>query len=102
MASCPAILIGISMLLAKVIGTVVSTRKEKSMEEIYCLADPYKSIMIEREVNQKPLKDIAKTLGMNLSTVKTRISKARKDMADNLQRKHPSLVKAYYERHEEV
>lgn len=80
---------------------IIDILHEKTMEEIYNLEEPYKSIMIEREVNQKHLNDIAKTLDMNLSTVKTRIRKARNDIASIMMEKHSSLVKAYYERKEE-
>ena len=37
--------------------------------------------MIERELNQKQLNDIAYDLGWNLNTVKTRLTKARKNVA---------------------
>ena len=77
---------------------IVDTLHEKTMDEIHSLQEPYRSIMIEREVKRKQLQDIAKDLSMNLSTVKTRIRKAKKDIAENIQKKHPSLVKAYYER----
>lgn len=79
---------------------IVDTLHAKTMDEIHDLQEPYRSIMIEREVKQKQLQDIATDLSMNLSTVKTRIRKAKKDIAENIQKKHPSLVKAYYERDE--
>ncbi len=71
---------------------------EKTLFEIYSLEEPYKSIMIEKQINQKQLQDIATSQNMNLSTVKTRLRKARKEVAAKLLKNHPSLVKAYYEK----
>lgn len=70
---------------------------EKTIEEIQSLEEPYKTVMVEREINQKRLQDIAADLNWNLSTVKTRLRKARKDIADSLREKHPELLEAYYE-----
>lgn len=71
---------------------------EKTMTEIYNLDEPYKSIMIEKEINRKQLQEISTNMQMNLSTVKTRLRKARKEIAKKLLKNHPSLVKAYYEK----
>jgi RNA polymerase sigma-70 factor (ECF subfamily) len=60
------------------------------------LEEPYKTVMVEREVNQKHLTDIADYLGWNLSTVKTRLRKARKDIAEILYKKYPSEVDSYF------
>ena len=46
---------------------------------------------------QKRLQDIAAELNWNLSTVKTRLRKARKDIANSLREKHPDLLEAYYD-----
>lgn len=73
---------------------------EKTIEEIQALEEPYKTVMVEREINQKRLQDIAADLNWNLSTVKTRLRKARKDIADSLKEKHPELLEAYYEEDE--
>jgi RNA polymerase sigma-70 factor, ECF subfamily len=70
---------------------------DKTIEEIEELQEPYRTVMIEREVNQKRLQDIAEDLDWNLSTVKTRLRKARKDIAKSIQEKHPDLLEAYYE-----
>jgi RNA polymerase sigma-70 factor, ECF subfamily len=70
---------------------------EKTIEEIQSLEEPYKTVMVEREINQKRLQDIAADLNWNLSTVKTRLRKARKDIANSLKEKHPELLEAYYE-----
>ena len=70
---------------------------DKTIEEIEELQEPYRTVMIEREVNQKRLQDIAEDLNWNLSTVKTRLRKARKDIAKSIQEKHPDLLEAYYE-----
>jgi len=83
------------------VDEIIDSLHEKTLEEIDNLSEPYRSIMIERELKNKQLQDIAKDLDMNLSTVKTRIRKARKDIQDSILEKHPSLVKAYYERDEE-
>jgi len=68
-----------------------------SMNEIYNLKEPYKTVMIEREVNKKQLQLIADDLGWNTSTVKTRLRKARKDVAKNILNNHPELVELYKE-----
>jgi DNA-directed RNA polymerase specialized sigma24 family protein len=57
--------------------------------------------MIERELNQKQLSDIAIDLGWNLSTVKTRLRKARKDVAEILYKKYPDMVDSYFGNNEE-
>ena len=64
------------------------------------LKEPYKTVIFEREINQKHLQDIAETLNWNLSTVKTRLRKARIDVAENLKKKYPHLVEAYNEERE--
>ena len=53
--------------------------------------------MIEREVNRKQLQTIADELGWNTSTVKTRLRKARKDIATIVEKQYPDLVDAYIE-----
>jgi RNA polymerase sigma-70 factor (ECF subfamily) len=70
---------------------------DASIAAIDSLREPYKTVMVEREINQKQLQDIANNLGWNLSTVKTRLRKARKDVADSLNEKYPDLIDAYKE-----
>ena len=70
---------------------------DRTVEEIHKLNEPYKSVMVHRELYNMQLQDIADKLEWNLSTVKTRIRKARKDIASTLQRVHPELIEAYYE-----
>ena len=69
---------------------------DASLSAIHSLNEPYKTVMIEREVNLKQLNDIAQDLGWELSTVKTRLRKARKDVAEVLYKKYPDLVDSYY------
>jgi RNA polymerase sigma-70 factor (ECF subfamily) len=69
---------------------------DASISAIHELNEPYKTVMIEREINQKQLNDIADNLGWNLSTVKTRLRKARKDVAGALYEKYPALVDSYF------
>jgi RNA polymerase sigma-70 factor (ECF subfamily) len=69
---------------------------DASVLAINNLNEPYKTVMIEREVNQKQLHDIANDLSWNLSTVKTRLRKARKDVAEVLYKKYPDLVDSYF------
>jgi len=73
------------------------TLYDKTIEEIEELDEPYRTVMIEREINQKRLQDIAEDLDWNLSTVKTRLRKARMDIAKSMKEKHPDLLEAYYE-----
>jgi len=80
---------------------IIDLLHEKTIEEIYNLNEPYRTVMIEREINDKQLQEISKTLNWNLSTVKTRIRKARKDLAINLTKKHPILVDAYNDKDDE-
>jgi len=77
---------------------IIDSLHVKTIEAIHNLKEPYRAIMIEREINQKQLQSIAKDLNMNLSTVKTRIRKARKDLNESLLKNHPSLIKSYYEK----
>ena len=69
-----------------------------TLKEINSLNEPYRSVMIEREINRKQLQDIAECLDWNLNTVKTRLRKARKDIAISLKRKYPELIEAYNEK----
>lgn len=69
---------------------------DASISIIENLNEPYKSVMVEREINQKQLNDIADSLGWNLSTVKTRLRKARKEVAEILYKKYPDLVDSYF------
>lgn len=61
------------------------------------LNEPYRTVMYEREINQKQLQDIAVDLNWNLSTVKTRLRKARQDVAGVLSKRYPELVDSYFE-----
>jgi RNA polymerase sigma-70 factor (ECF subfamily) len=76
---------------------IVKQLYDASIAFINELPEPYKTVMVEREVNQKQLNDIADMLGWNLSTVKTRLRKARKDVYDNLGKYYPNLVESYLE-----
>ena len=71
---------------------------DASLSAIRNLKEPYKTVMIEREVNRKQLQTIAEELGWNTSTVKTRLRKARKDIADSIKKEYPDLVLAYNEK----
>jgi len=83
----------------EVIGPVGEelTRKlfDASLAVINELKEPYRTVMLEREIKQKQLNDIANDLGWNLSTVKTRLRKGRKDVAEVLYKKYPDLVDSY-------
>jgi len=85
----------------EVIGPVgeelVQQLYDASLNAINKLKEPYKTVMIEREVNRKQLQTIADELGWNTSTVKTRLRKARKDIANNIKKQFPDLVDAYTE-----
>jgi len=70
---------------------------ELTLKEIGLLDEPYKTVMLEREINKKQLQDIAEGLSWNLNTVKTRLRKARQEIADNLNKKYPELIEAYNE-----
>lgn len=68
-----------------------------TLKEISLLREPYRRVMFEREVNGKKLGQIAEDFGWNLNTVKTRVKKAREDIAASLCSKHPELVNQYHE-----
>lgn len=70
---------------------------DASISAINELNEPYRTVMYEREINQKHLNDIALDLNWNLSTVKTRLRKARQDVAETLSKKYPELVDSYFE-----
>jgi RNA polymerase sigma-70 factor (ECF subfamily) len=79
---------------------LTSVLYEKTLEEIENLEEPYRTVIFEREINNKKLQDIAADLGWNLNTVKTRLRKARKNVADTLKEKHSDLIEAYYDEEE--
>jgi RNA polymerase sigma-70 factor (ECF subfamily) len=69
---------------------------DKVVDEFNSLKEPYRTVIIEREINQKSLQDIADNLNWNLSTVKTRLKKARTDVANIIKEKHSNLLELYY------
>lgn len=75
---------------------LTQTLFDASISAINELDEPYKTVMIERELNQKQLHIIAEELSMNLSTVKTRLRKGRKDVANIIYKKYPDLVDSYF------
>ena len=74
---------------------------EYTIKEINSLKEPYKSVMIHREVMNMQLKDIADKLKWNESTVKTRLRKARKDIMTRVIKKYPDLMERYYDKQNE-
>jgi len=80
---------------------LIETLYEASLTAINKLKEPYKTIAFEREINQKQLNDIAEKLGWNLNTVKTRLTKARKDVAKIVQKEYPELVKEFLNKEDE-
>jgi len=86
---------------SEVIGPVgeelIQQLYDASLNAINQLKEPYKTVMIEREVNRKQLQTIADELGWHTSTVKTRLRKARKDIAVKVRKQYPDLVDAYSE-----
>ncbi len=92
----------VTNLETEVIGPVgedlIQALYDASVNAIHSLREPYKTVMIEREVNRKQLQTIADELGWNTSTVKTRLRKARKDIASTVLKSYPDLVEAYNEK----
>lgn len=70
---------------------------DESIKEIGNLSGDYKTVMVERVINEKKIKDIAIHLDWKESTVKTRLRKARTDIADVLKEKYSEYVEAWYE-----
>ena len=68
-----------------------------TLREISSLEEPYRTVFYEREINKKQLQVIACDLGWNLNTVKTRLRKAKQEIADSLMKKYPELIEAYNE-----
>jgi len=68
---------------------------DASISAINELDEPYRTVIYEREINKKQLNDIAIDLDWNLSTVKTRLRKARRDVAEKLYQKYPDMVDSY-------
>jgi len=68
-----------------------------TLREISALDEPYRIVMYEREINKKQLQNIAEDLGWNLNTVKTRLRKAKQEIADSITKKYPELIEAYNE-----
>lgn len=68
----------------------------KTIEEIHNMREPYKTVMIEREIKNNELSEIAENLDWNLNTVKTRLRKGRKMLAETVKEKHAYLYNTYY------
>ena len=79
---------------------LVTNLYDKVVHTINQLREPYRTVMIERELNEKQLNTIADELGWNCSTVKTRLRKARKDVELIMKNKYPELVELYTENEE--
>lgn len=58
-------------------------KAELIKREIQKLKDPYKTVIEMREIQKMQYKDIANTLGRNLSTVKSQIRKGRELLIEN-------------------
>jgi len=76
---------------------IVVTLYNKTVEAINELKEPYKTVMIEREINNKKLHDIANDLNWKLSTVKTRLRKAKVDIANIIKKNNKQLMEMYYD-----
>ena len=76
---------------------IVDFLHDETIKEINNLEGNYKAVMVERVINDKKIKDIAEDLGWEESTVKTRLRKARKDIADALKEKYSEYVETWYE-----
>jgi len=57
------------------------------LEAIESLPSKYKEVMIMREIDRMPYKDIADKLDRNLSTIKSQIRKGRRLVQDNVEKK---------------
>jgi RNA polymerase sigma-70 factor (ECF subfamily) len=76
---------------------IVKQLYDASIAIINTLSEPYRLVITEREIKQKQLTDIADELGWHISTVKTRLRKARKDVADEVKKYYPTLFESYLE-----
>ncbi len=76
---------------------IIVTLYNKTVEAINELKEPYRTVMIEREINNKKLHDIAADLNWNLSTVKTRLRKAKVDVANIIKKNNKYLMEMYYD-----
>ena len=76
---------------------LVTNLYDKVVKTINQLKEPYRTVMIERELNDKQLNTIADELGWNCSTVKTRLRKARKDVEVIMKLNYPELIELYTE-----
>jgi RNA polymerase sigma-70 factor (ECF subfamily) len=68
---------------------------DQAISEINKLPDIYKKVLTLREIQKKKYEEIAKELGWNHNTVRTRIRKGRELVRSNLLKKNPTLVKKY-------
>lgn len=66
------------------------------ISEINELPGVYKTVMIEREINNKDYAKIADELKWPINTVRTRIRKGRQLVHDRINKKEPKLVEKYY------
>lgn len=70
---------------------------DESIKEIENLKGDYRIVMTERVINEKKIKNIAADLNWKESTVKTRLRKARIDIAGVLKEKYSEYVETWYE-----
>lgn len=73
----------------------------KTVEEIHNMSEPYRTVMIEREIKNNELSEIAENLNWNINTIKTRLRKGRSMLAEIVKQKHSYLYNTYYYDNEE-
>ena len=62
------------------------------IKEMRDLGDNLTEMMVMREIKKMKYQDIAKKLGMNINTVKTRVRFGRNELAKRAKRKYPNIV----------
>ena len=65
------------------------------MDSIYGLKEPYKTVIEMREVKKMAYKDIAETLGKNLSTIKSQIRNGRAILVKETEEKFALIDEQY-------
>lgn len=74
---------------------ILYLKYEIMKKHMYMLKEPYRSVIIMRELEKMQYKDISDTLDLNLNTVKSRIKAARQLLIKNTEKEFIEIDKLY-------
>jgi RNA polymerase sigma-70 factor (ECF subfamily) len=74
---------------------IIYLKSEIMKKSIYELKEPYRTVIIMRELQKMQYKDIAEKLDINLSTIKSRIKAGRRILIENTKKEFEQIDYLY-------